>query len=85
MALEQRLSEEGWQVYVLDGDNVRRRLKADLGFSPNGRAENIRRVGKVAALMADAGMIVVTAFISPYRADRERPRKSPASPSARSG
>ena len=74
MALEQRLFEEGWQVYVLDGDNVRRGLNANLGFSPNDRAENIRRVGEVAALMADAGMLVVTAFISPYRADRERAR-----------
>ncbi|MGE0254618.1 MAG: adenylyl-sulfate kinase [Alphaproteobacteria bacterium] len=74
MALEQRLFEEGWQVYVLDGDNVRRGLNANLGFSPEDRAENIRRVGEVAALMADAGMLVVTAFISPYRADRERAR-----------
>ena len=74
MALEQRLFEQGYQVYVLDGDNVRGGLNANLGFSPEDRAENIRRVGEVAALLADAGIIVITAFISPYRADRERAR-----------
>lgn len=72
MALEQRLFDQGYQVYVLDGDNVRSGLNANLGFSPEDRAENIRRVGEVAALLADAGIIVITAFISPYRADRER-------------
>ncbi len=72
--VEQRLFRLGYQVYVLDGDNVRRGLNANLGFSPEDRAENIRRVGEVAALFADAGFIVVTAFISPYRADRERAR-----------
>ena len=74
MRLEKRLFTRGRQVYVLDGDNVRRGLTADLGFSPDDRAENIRRVSEVAALFADAGVIVVTAFISPYRADRERAR-----------
>lgn len=74
MALEQRLFDQGYQVYVLDGDNVRGGLNANLGFSPEDRAENIRRVGEVAALLADAGVIVITAFISPYRADRERAR-----------
>ena len=71
MALEHRLFDEGYQVYVLDGDNVRTGLNANLGFSPEDRAENIRRVGEVAALLSDAGLIVITAFISPYRADRD--------------
>lgn len=74
MRLEQRLFALGYHTYVLDGDNVRRGLNADLGFSPADRAENIRRVGAVAALFADAGMVAVTAFISPYRADRARAR-----------
>jgi bifunctional enzyme CysN/CysC len=74
MEVEQRLFRKGYQVYVLDGDNVRRGLNANLGFSPDDRAENIRRVGEAAALFADAGLIVITAFISPYRADRERAR-----------
>ena len=72
--LERVLFGKGYQVYVLDGDNVRQGLSADLGFSPQDRAENIRRVGEVAGLMAEAGMIVVSAFISPYRADRDRIR-----------
>lgn len=76
MALENRLFDEGYQVYVLDGDNVRTGLNANLGFSPEDRAENIRRVGEVAALLADAGLIVISAFISPYRADRERAREA---------
>lgn len=74
--LEQRLFERGMQAYVLDGDNVRHGLGADLGFSPEDRRENIRRVGEVAALFADAGVIVLTAFISPYRGDRELARKA---------
>ncbi len=74
--VEKKLFERGYNVYVLDGDNVRYGLNSDLAFSPEDRAENIRRVGEVAALMADAGLIVVTAFISPYRADRERARKA---------
>jgi len=74
MALERRLFDLKWQVYTLDGDNVRRGLSADLGFSPHDREENIRRVGEVAALFADAGAICIVAFISPYRADRARAR-----------
>jgi len=58
-------------VYILDGDNMRHGLCSDLGFSPGDRTENIRRVGEVAKLFADAGVICITAFISPYRADRE--------------
>ncbi len=69
--LERTLFAKGYQVTVLDGDNVRYGLNADLGFSPEDRVENIRRVGEVAALMARTGVIVITAFISPYLADRE--------------
>jgi len=76
MEVERRLFLQGYQVYVLDGDNVRRGLNADLGFSPDDRLENIRRIGEAAALFADAGMIVITAFISPYIADRERARQA---------
>ncbi|AFK52527.1 NodQ bifunctional enzyme [Tistrella mobilis KA081020-065] len=74
--LEQRLFAKGYQVFVLDGDNVRHGLNANLGFSPEDRTENIRRVGEVAALFAEAGFLVLTAFISPYRADRERARSA---------
>jgi len=74
MEVERRLFQKGYMVYVLDGDNVRYGLNANLGFSPEDRTENIRRIGEVAALFADAGMIVITAFISPYRADRQRAR-----------
>ena len=74
--VERRLFDLGYQVYVLDGDNVRQGLNANLGFSPEDRAENIRRVGEMAALFARAGMIAVTAFISPYRSDRERARRA---------
>ena len=73
---ERQLFQKGYQVYVLDGDNVRGGLNANLTFSPEDRAENIRRVGEVAALFADAGFVVLSAFISPYRADRERARKA---------
>ncbi len=76
MALERMLFERGYQTYVLDGDNVRRGLNADLSFSANDRTENIRRVAEAAALFADAGMIVITAFISPYRAGRDHARKA---------
>ncbi|MEC9347587.1 MAG: adenylyl-sulfate kinase [Pseudomonadota bacterium] len=76
VAAERAMFDKGYQVYVLDGDNVRFGLNADLGFSPEDRAENIRRVGEVAALMARSGLIVVTAFISPYRSDRDRARKA---------
>lgn len=71
MAVENRLFELGAFVYVLDGDNVRMGLSRDLGFSADDRAENIRRVSEVAALFADAGAIVIAAFISPSRKDRE--------------
>ncbi|MDP6475343.1 MAG: adenylyl-sulfate kinase [Alphaproteobacteria bacterium] len=73
---ERQLFQKGYQVFVLDGDNVRGGLNANLSFSPEDRAENIRRVGEVAALFADAGFVVLTAFISPYRADRERAREA---------
>ena len=78
LALEAQLFAKGYHVYVLDGDNVREGLNANLGFSPEDRAENIRRVGEVAALFADAGFLVISSFISPYRADRERARKAAA-------
>ena len=67
--------EAGRSPYVLDGDNLREGLCADLGFSPQDRSENIRRVGQVAMLFADAGLICITAFISPYRADRDKARR----------
>jgi bifunctional enzyme CysN/CysC len=76
LALERELFAKGYQVYVLDGDNVRTGLCADLGFGPEARAENIRRVGEVAALFADAGFLVLSSFISPYRSDRERARRA---------
>ena len=71
---EKVLFLKGFNVYVLDGDNVRGGLNANLGFSPEDRAENIRRVGEVAALFADAGIICLASFISPYASDRERAR-----------
>ena len=74
MALERQLFARGCHVYVLDGDNVRRGLNANLGFAPDERAENIRRVGEAAALFADAGAICISAFISPYWGDRDRAR-----------
>jgi len=73
-ALEQRLVSLGLQAYVLDGDNVRLGLNSDLGFAPEDRAENIRRVSEVARLFVDSGALVITAFISPYRADRAAAR-----------
>ncbi|MBD5633323.1 MAG: adenylyl-sulfate kinase [Candidatus Eremiobacteraeota bacterium] len=76
MEVERRLVEAGAQAYVLDGDNVRAGLCRDLGFSAEDRRENIRRVGAVAALFADAGTIAIAAFISPYRAGREDARKA---------
>lgn len=74
LALEERLFRDGLQVYVLDGDNVRHGLNADLGFSRADRGENIRRAGEVAALFADAGVLCIAAFISPYREDRAAAR-----------
>lgn len=73
-ALEARLFELGYHTYVLDGDNVRHGLNKNLGFSPEDRTENIRRIGEVAKLFVDAGVIVLTAFISPYRDDRQMVR-----------
>lgn len=72
--VERRLFERGCQTYVLDGDNIRHRLNRDLGFSPEERRENIRRISEVARLFADAGMLVLAAFISPYREDRAQAR-----------
>ena len=72
--LESRLKQLGTPCYVLDGDVIRKGLSVDLGFSPEDRTENIRRIGEVAALFADAGFVAITAFISPYRADRARAR-----------
>ncbi|TGT18470.1 adenylyl-sulfate kinase, partial [Mesorhizobium sp. M3A.F.Ca.ET.174.01.1.1] len=68
--LEQRLHEAGYHTYLLDGDNLRFGLNRDLGFSNEERAENIRRAAEVAKLMVDAGLIVISAFISPFRAER---------------
>lgn len=73
-ALERELFQRAMHPYVLDGDNVRHGLNNNLGFSPDDRVENIRRVSEVAKLMADAGNVVITAFISPYRMDRQRAR-----------
>ena len=72
--VEQALVARRVHAYVLDGDNVRHGLCADLGFGDADRAENIRRVGEVSRLMTDAGLVVLTAFISPFRADRARVR-----------
>lgn len=72
--LQTRLFRKGYNVYVLDGDNIRQGLNADLGFAPEDRTENIRRVAEVAGLFADSGTIVITAFISPYKEDRNKAR-----------
>jgi bifunctional enzyme CysN/CysC len=74
-ALERELFNRGMQTYVLDGDNIRHGLNSNLGFSPEDRVENIRRVSEVAKLMADSGVVAITAFISPYRMDRRRARE----------
>ena len=74
-ALERELFNQNINVYVLDGDNIRHGLNSNLGFSPEDRVENIRRVAEVANLMADSGLVVITAFISPYRSDRRRARE----------
>jgi bifunctional enzyme CysN/CysC len=68
--VEQKLHQKGFRTYLLDGDNVRHGLNNDLGFTEADRVENIRRVTEVAQLMVDAGLVVLTAFISPYRAER---------------
>jgi len=73
-AVEEKLFEKGHLSYVLDGDNIRHGLNKNLGFSPEDREENIRRIGEVSKLFTDAGVIAMTAFISPYRADRDKAR-----------
>lgn len=73
-AVEESLHQQGCRTFVLDGDNVRHGLCGDLGFSPEDRTENIRRIGEMSKLFMEAGIIVLTAFISPFRADRERVR-----------
>ena len=74
-ATEKLLFDKGFQTYILDGDNVRMGLNKDLGFSPEDRKENIRRISEVAKLFADSGKVVMTAFISPYSDDRNQARK----------
>jgi adenylylsulfate kinase len=71
VAAEQALASRGRLTYILDGDNIRHGLNSNLGFSPEDRSENIRRIGEVAKLFTDAGVIVFSSFISPYRADRD--------------
>lgn len=73
--VELALVENGINAYVLDGDNIRHGLNSNLGFSPEDRKENIRRIGEVAKLFSEANVVVLTAFISPYRADRDLARK----------
>jgi len=73
-AVEQKLFELDYHTYLLDGDNVRHGLNKDLGFSDDDRVENIRRIGELAKLMTDAGLLVLTAFISPFKADRKMVR-----------
>jgi adenylylsulfate kinase len=75
MATEKALFEKGCHTYVLDGDNIRHGLNANLGFSPADRCENIRRISEVAKLFTDCGIIALTAFISPYRKDRDNARR----------
>ena len=72
--IEKRLWDRGIRAFILDGDNVRHGLNKNLGFSPEDRTENIRRIGEVAKLFTEAGMVAITAFISPYRADRDQVR-----------
>jgi len=74
VALEKRLWERGVRTFILDGDNIRHGLNKNLGFSPADRTENIRRIGEVAKLFTDSGVVALTAFISPYRADRDQVR-----------
>jgi len=74
LAVEEKLFEQGQLCMVLDGDNIRHGLNKNLGFSPEDREENIRRIGEVSKLFADAGLITMTAFISPYRKDRDQAR-----------
>ncbi len=73
--VEQELHAKGYKTYLLDGDNIRHGLNSNIDFSDEGRKENIRRIGEVAKLFVDAGIIVLTAFISPFREDRDRVRQ----------
>src|SRR5690606_33156787 len=73
--LEKELFEKGMHTYLLDGDNVRKGLNNNLGFSPEDRTENIRRIAEVANLMLDAGLLVIASFVSPYREDRENVKR----------
>lgn len=75
VALEKKLHDDGHLVYRLDGDNIRHGLNKDLGFSPEDRTENIRRIGEVAKLFADAGVVTTASFVSPYRKDRNAVRE----------
>lgn len=75
-ALEQELYHKGIHTYLLDGDNVRKGINADLSFSPEDRTENIRRIAEIANLMVDAGLVVLASFVSPYRIDRENVRNT---------
>ena len=75
VAAEKALADQGHLTYILDGDNIRQGLNSNLGFSPEDRTENIRRIGEVAKLFTDAGAIVFSSFISPYRADRDGVRE----------
>ena len=70
-AVENELHKHGIKTYVLDGDNIRKGINSDLTFAPEGRTENIRRIAEVANLMIDAGIVVLAAFVSPYKKDRE--------------
>ena len=70
-ALDEKLFKEGIKTYVLDGDNVRNGINRNLGFSPEDRSENNRRIGEISKLFIDAGIVVLAAFVSPYRNDRE--------------
>ena len=74
IAVEKELHARGIKTYVLDGDNIRHGLNGDLGFTDSDRVENIRRIGEITKLMVDAGLVVLTAFISPFRVDREKVR-----------
>ena len=74
-SLDEKLNSKKYNTYILDGDNVRMGLNKDLGFSPEDRKENIRRISEVAKLFADSGKVVMTAFISPYLVDRDEARK----------
>ena len=73
--VEQRLQEQGINTYTLDGDNIRKGINNDLSFSPEDRTENIRRIAEVANLMIDAGLVVLAAFVSPYKKDRDNIKK----------